>query len=165
MNLLQRLGRGLEAGMLAGGGVAVLFFATDVIGLVPLQTVTALAAPLLGDATVAAGTDANWVGLAQTAAGVTLYTLLHFATFVALGIVASWAIPAASFWGTLGRGAIFGALACSGAFFAGRALVGSPFLPETVGPVALMLTNVMAGLIMAAVFAVHVAGDEETSRA
>jgi hypothetical protein len=162
MNLLQRIGRGLEAGLFAGGGVAVLFFATDVFGLAPLRTVTALAAPLFGDtATLSAD---SWIGFAESAAAVGLYTVLHFVAFAVLGVVASWVIPAASFWTTLGRGALFGAVACSGAFLAGTALIGSESLTHAVGPTGLVLTNTMAGVIMAAVFSVH-AADERTAAA
>ena len=163
MNSLQRVGRGLESGMLAGGGVAVLLFTTDIIGFAPLRTVIELAGPLSGETSVAP--SEAWVGLAATAASVVLYTLLHFATFAVLGVVASWVVPSASFWATLGRGTAFGVLVCSAVFVAGRALTGSAFFAEAVGPVALVLTNAMAGVIMAGVFAVHAADGEDATAA
>ena len=145
--------------MLAGSGVAVLFLATDIVAFAPLRTVTELANPLFGgEATL---TPASWVGLAATAAGVALYSLLHFAVFAALGVAASWVVPVRSFWGTLARGAVFGSLVLSAAFVVGRALTGSPYFAEAVGPLGLVLTNAMAGVIMAAVFAVHAADEEE----
>jgi hypothetical protein len=160
MNLLQRLGRGLEAGGLAGVGVAVLFFMTDIVGLAPLRTVVELASPFFGQAVDPDSVSATLTALAATGAAVTLYSLLHFAAFGILGVVSTWVIPAASFWTTLVRGGLFGAVAFTGVFAAGRAVVGSPFLVETVGLVGLLLANAMAGTIMAAVLAVHAAGDE-----
>lgn len=143
--------------MLAGGGVAVLFLATDIVAFAPLRTVTELANPLFGgEATL---TPASWVGFAASAAGVALYSLLHFAVFAALGVAASWVVPVRSFWATLARGAVFGSLVLSSVFVAGRALTGSPFFAEAVGPLGLVLTNAMAGVIMAAVFAVHAADE------
>lgn len=163
MNLLQRLGRGLEAGWLAGCGVAVLFFAADVVRLAPLESVLELASVVPEGIVGLEAAGPAWTGVAVATAAVALYSLLHFAVFGALGVAATWFVPVASFWATLARGAAFGVVACSAAFLVGRAWTGSPYFPEAVSPTGLVLTNAMAGVIMAAVFAVHVSAAPEAS--
>lgn len=155
MNLLSRLGRGLEAGGLAGCGVAVLFLATDVVRLAPLRTVAELAAPLRPAAADPESGGVTVAAVAAAGAAVLLYTLLHFGAFALLGVAATWIVPGRSFWATLARGATYGAVACSGVFLVGRAAVGSSLSLEAVSPGGLLLANAMAGVIMAAVLAVH----------
>lgn len=155
MNLLTRLGRGLEAGGLAGCGVAVLFLATDVVRLAPLRTVVELAQPFRSVAADPESTGFTLTAVAAAGAAVLLYSVLHFGAFALLGVAATWIVPGATFWATLGRGAVYGAVACSGAFVVGRAAVGSSLSLDAVGPVGLLLANATAGVVMAAVLAVH----------
>ncbi|MEQ9570366.1 MAG: hypothetical protein RLN75_09270 [Longimicrobiales bacterium] len=155
MSLLNRLGRGLEAGGLAGCGVAVLFLATDVVRLAPLRTVAELARPFGATSLDPESGGFTVAALAAAGAAVVLYSLLHFGAFGLLGVLATWVVPGRTFWTTLGRGAVFGAVACSGVFVVGRAAVGSSISLDAVGPVGLLLANAMAGVIMAAVLAVH----------
>lgn len=162
MNLLNRLGRGLEAGGLAGCGVAVLFLATDVVRLAPLRTVAELARPFRATAVDPESGGFTVAAVAAAAAAVLLYSVLHFGAFALLGVAATWIVPGRTFWTTLSRGAVFGTVACSGAFVVGRAAVGSSLSLDAVGPGALLLANAMAGVIMAAVLAVHVDDEVDT---
>lgn len=155
MSLLTRLGRGLEAGGLAGCGVAVLFLATDVVRLAPLRTVVELAQPFRSAAVDPESSGFTVAAMAAAGAAVLLYSVLHFGAFALLGVAATWIVPGRSFWATLGRGAAYGAVACSAAFLVGRAAVGSSVSLDAVGPVGLLLANATAGVIMAAVLAVH----------
>lgn len=159
MTLLTRVGRGLQAGGLAGGGVAVLFLATDVVRLAPLTTVAELAGPLRDAPPEVVSDGLTLAAVAATAAAVTLYSLLHFGAFALLGVVATWLVPGATFWSTLGRGALFGACACTGVFYLGRSAVGSSLTFDSVGLGGLVLTNALAGVVMAGVLAAHLHDD------
>lgn len=155
MTLVSRLKVGLQAGGLAGAGVAVLYAVTDVIRLAPLETVAGLAHSFLGLSvdSVPAGFDV--AAFVTTAVGVAIYSLLHFAAFGALGVVGSWVVPGRTFWSTLARGGAFGAVALSGVFYGARLVRGSPFSFEGLDLRGIVLVNAMAGVIMAIVFAVH----------
>jgi hypothetical protein len=155
MRVARRISAGLQAGLVAGGGVAVFFLATDVVRLAPLETVAALARALLGLPAEALPSGLDIAALATTGAAVGLYSLLHFAAFAALGLVATFVVPAASFWATLGRGALFGCATASLIFVGARTATGSPFTVEPVGVPSLLLVNAAAGVLMAAVLAVH----------
>lgn len=162
MNLPTRIGRGLQAGGLAGGGVAVLFLATDVVRMAPLRTVAELIGPFRDAPPEAVSDGMTFTAVAAVAAAATLYTLLHFGAFALLGVVATWVVPGATFWATLARGALFGGVACTGVFFMGRAAVGSSLTMASASPVGLVLANAVAGVIMASVLAVyaHEPGDD-----
>ncbi len=155
MTLVSRLKIGLQAGGLAGAGVAVLYAATDVMRLAPLETVAGLAHSFFGLSvgSVPAGFDV--AAFVTTAVGVVMYSLLHFAAFSALGVIGTWVVPGRTFWSTLVRGGAFGAVACSAAFYGSRLVRGSPFAFEGLDARGIVLVNLMAGVIMAIVFAVH----------
>lgn len=164
MRWIERASVGLQAGGLAGGGVALFYLATDVVRLAPLETVAGLARAFLGVTVEAPAAGLDTATLLTTAVSVGLYSFLHFAAFGALGLVATWLVPAASFWATLGRGALFGASACSALFLGSRVVTGSPFAIEAIGMGSLVLVNAAAGVLMAVVFAVHTS-DAEASDA
>ncbi len=74
---------GVTAGALAGAAVAVLFFVIDIIAGQPFHTPAALgSAVFLG----AESSDAVQAGLGIIGG----YTLLHFAAFMAVGVVFAW---------------------------------------------------------------------------
>jgi hypothetical protein len=155
MTLVTRLKTGLEAGGLAGVAVALLYGATDVMELAPLETVAGLAHSLfdLPVSAVPAGFDI--AAFVTTGVGVATYSILHFAAFAVLGLAGTWVVPGRSFWSTLARGGAFGALACSALFYGSRLVSGSPFAFDGLDAKGIVLVNAMAGVIMAVVFAVH----------
>jgi hypothetical protein len=161
MTLVTRLKIGLQAGGLAGVGVAVLYAASDVMRLAPLETVAGLAHSFLNlpVSDVPAGFDI--AAFVTTGVGVTIYSLLHFAAFAALGVAGTWMVPVRSFWRTLARGGVFGALACSALFYGSRLVSGSPFAFNGLDVKGIVLVNAVAGVIMAVVFAVHTHEDGE----
>ena len=161
MTLVSRLKMGLQAGGLAGAGVAVLYAVTDVMRLAPLETVAGLAHSFFGlpVGSVPAGFDV--AAFVTTGVGVAVYSLLHFAAFAALGVVGTWVVPGRTFWRTLTRGGLFGGVACSALFYGSRLVAGSPFAFEGLEVRGIVLVNIMAGVIMAIVFAVHAHGDAE----
>lgn len=165
MTLGNRLKVGVQAGGLAGAGVAALYAATDVLRLAPLDTVAGLAHSFfqLPVENVPAGFDV--AAFVTTGVGVAVYTVLHFAAFAALGVVGSWVVPGQTFWRTLGRGGVYGVVACSALFYGSRLVSGSPFAFEGLQPTSVLLINAMAGVIMALVFAVHTHGDEGSAAA
>lgn len=160
MKLVVRLKRGIEAGLLAGTGVALFFTAMDVVRLAPLDTLASLAQAWFGLSFETSATGFDIAATLTTGAAVVLYLILHFGVFALLGVFATWFVPVASFWQTLARGAGFGAVVCSAAFYGSRAFTGSPFAVESLSAVSLLLINIMAGVIMAVAFAVHAADDE-----
>lgn len=162
MNLLTRIGRGLQAGGLAGGGVAVLFLANDVVRLAPLRTVAELSGPFRDQPADAVSDGTAFAAVAAVAAAVTLYTVLHFGAFALLGVIATWIVPGRTFWTTLARGALFGGVSCTGVFLVGRAAAGTSLTVASASPVGIVLANVLAGVIMAAVLAVYSHAGEDT---
>ena len=161
MTLVTRLKIGLQAGGLAGAGVAVLYAATDVMRLAPLETVAGLAHSFFGLSVADVPSGFDIAAFVTTGVGVTMYSLLHFAAFAVLGVVGTWMVPGRSFWATLTRGGAFGALGCSALFYGSRLVSGSPFSFEGLDATGIVLVNAMAGVIMAVVFAVHTHGDAE----
>jgi hypothetical protein len=155
MHIGKRISTGTQAGLVAGGGVALFYLATDVVRLAPLETVAALARALLGLPAEALPPGLDIAALATTGAAVGVYSLLHFAAFAALGLLATFVVPAASFWATLGRGAVFGCSTASLLFIGARTAAGSPFAVEPISTASLLLVNAAAGVLMAAVLAVH----------
>ncbi|MBT8337704.1 MAG: hypothetical protein KJO11_13935 [Gemmatimonadetes bacterium] len=157
MRVAKRISSGLQAGLVAGGGVALFYLATDVVRLAPLETVAALARAFLGLPTEALPPGLDIAALATTGIAVGVYSLLHFAAFGALGLLATFVVPATSFWATLGRGGLFGGVAASLLFVGARTVTGSPFAVEPIGVPSLLLVNAAAGVLMAMVLAVHAA--------
>ena len=77
----QTLKRGVVAGILGGLALAVWFLVIDLIGHQPLRTPAFLAGALLGREQV------------QFHAGlIALYTLVHFAAFILVGLIVTWLI-------------------------------------------------------------------------
>ena len=160
MPFMQRLTRGVEAGLFAGGAVAFVFFVSDSISLTPLATPAALANALVADSTtVIAPRVTSAVGAVILGAGLLVYTVLHFAAFALLGIGAAFLLPTRPWTRSLGAGALYGLLACTAVFYGTRLVVGSPFAIEGLDLTTLLLTNVTAGVVMALVLYIHDAGD------
>lgn len=152
MKIYQRCIQGAEAGLLAGGGVALLFLFLDVVHLSPLATPNALAAGLFHpvgyeyDAGLMTRITA-WVG---TGFHLLTYTLLHFATFAALGVLAAFALGRTGWLGSLVGGGVFGLTACTGVFYLSRQVMDTPVVVESFGVSGLLLANGLAGVILGA---------------
>lgn len=152
MKAYSRCALGAEAGLLAGGGVALLFLFLDVVQLTPLATPNALAAGLFHPAGYEYDTGlmarlASWVG---TGFHLATYTVLHFATFAALGVFAALLLGSLGWVGSLVGGMVFGLTACTGVFVLSRSLLDTPVVMESVSLPALLLANGVAGVLLGA---------------
>lgn len=150
MKAYKRCALGAEAGLLAGGGVVLLFLFMDVVQLTPLATPNALAAGLFHPAGYEYDTGlmaslATWVG---TGFHLATYTVLHFVTFAALGVVASLLLGSFGWIGSLVGGTAFGLTACTGVFLFSRSVLDTPVVMESVSVPALLLANGVAGVLL-----------------
>jgi hypothetical protein len=132
--------------------VALLFLFLDVVHLSPLATPNALAAGLFHPAGYEYDTGlmnriAGWVG---TGFHLLTYTVLHFATFAALGVVATLILGRAGWLASLVGGGLFGLTACTAVFYASRLVLDTPVVVESFGTPALLLANGLAGVILGA---------------
>ncbi|HSJ07308.1 MAG TPA: hypothetical protein VK936_11415 [Longimicrobiales bacterium] len=119
------VGRGLAAGAVAATAIAVWFLAFDVLRGEALRTPLFLAATLIK------------LDLASRAAAVALYTVIHYAGIMAIGVVAAMGLD----WlrirpGPL-IGAILGFLLFDIVFYAGLVLAGTTVLRALGWPVVL----------------------------
>lgn len=156
--MLDWVKRGLVAGFTGAATIAAGVFLYDLIVSEPLATPDALARNLLGapvvpvegtEAAVAGGTGTlAWIADAGVGAyRLALYTLVHFAAFLLLGLSGAWLFLRAGVPGNVLTGALFGAGIGTAVFYAGFALLapGSVHLPA-VGLVVAM--NAVAGVVM-----------------
>ncbi|MDT8340809.1 MAG: hypothetical protein RQ751_04785 [Longimicrobiales bacterium] len=150
MGVYSRIVMGAEAGLMAGAGVVFLFLIQDALHLTPLATPEALAAGLFGPGGYRYDTDllARAAGIATTATSLLGYTLLHFLTFAAVGVLAAFTLAGASWLGSLVQGGLFGATVCTGVFYGCRWLMETPVRLESVGPASVVVANLVAGVIL-----------------
>ena len=163
MGFYQRFATGAEAGLMAGAGVILLFLFQDALHLEPLATPSALATGFFGPAGYRYDTDvlARAAGMAAMGARLVSYTLLHFLTFAAVGVVAGFALRGSSWLGSLLGGALFGATFCTGVFYAARWIMDAPVHLDAVGFPGIVVANVVAGVILGGGLYVARASDGE----
>lgn len=167
MRLTRRLESGGEAGLAGGAAIAVLLLVRDVLHLEPLSTPNALAAGFFGpggyfvELPVAAGI----MGGVALGARVVAFTTLHFLTFAMLGVAASFVLTRCSMARTVFGGVLFGLTACTGVFYAGRLISGSPFLMGEISVTGVLLLNAFAGAVIALVLQACGAADERREAA
>ena len=114
---------GLQAGVLAGTAVIVLFFLLDLVRLQPLAT------------TIFAG---NLLTL----------TILHFLAFSILGVGAVWGCERCRIKLNVATGALYGLIAGSLVFYGCVAFLGTNVLTDLPGPVSIAVGNLLAGAVM-----------------
>ena len=93
------------------------------------------------------------------------FTTLHFLTFAALGVAASFVLTRCSVVRTVAGGVLFGLTACTGVFYAGRLISNSPFLLEEISVTGVLLVNAFAGAVIALVLQVCAESDERRAAA
>lgn len=127
-----------------------MFLLLDVVHLTPLATPSALSASLFHPAGYEYDTGlmarlATWIG---TGFHLATYTVLHFATFAALGVVASLLLRSFGWIGSLVGGVAYGLTACTGVFVLSRSVMDTPVVMESVSIPALLLANGVAGVLL-----------------
>ena len=130
------LARGAIAGAIGAAALAVFFLVVDLIRGTPLATPSFLAS-------VAAGRSPGDAG----AGLIVLYTLIHFALFIAVGIGATWLIERARIRPHFLLGAVLGFLLFDIVFYAGVIITGENVV-RALGWPAVMAGNVLAGIAM-----------------
>ncbi|MFQ5688912.1 MAG: hypothetical protein ACE5HQ_01395 [Gemmatimonadota bacterium] len=127
---------GVIAGVLAGTVLAILFYFYDLGQGTPLRTPAFLLGAITGRGE-----------LGPSVAVVAVYTVLHYAVWSALGVIACLLL----LWADIARnvllGAAYGLFACSILFYGGLALSGSGVLAAPAWP-AVFFGNALAGMVI-----------------
>lgn len=135
MTVKRSIRDGAIAGVLAGTILVVLFYFYDLGRGEPLLTPAYLLGALIGRA------------LEPTALVIAVYTVIHYAVWAGLGVVAVALVR----WANLPRnvfiGAAYGLFACSVLFYGGLVVTGTDVLAAPAWP-AVLFGNALAGLVM-----------------
>jgi hypothetical protein len=141
---------GLQAGLLAGAAVVVIFFVLDLVHLAPLATPRVLATRIWGPGSVSV--DLPVLSQAIAVGGFTgtllVFTLLHFLAFSLLGVVAVVACDETNVPVNWATGAAYGLIVCTVVFYWFVTLGGGSVLQDLPGPLAIAGGNLVAGGIM-----------------
>lgn len=140
----QILVRGLVAGVIGATVIALLFFVTDVVQGTPLATPGFVAEALLG---------------APGATGVPAYTVLHYMSFLIMGMATAWALDQLGTSAPIPVGLALGGLLFVFIFY-GAVLLNGPDVVAFVGWPAALVANLAAGLSMVW-YCRRSAGDDE----
>ena len=129
---------GAIGGMLAGLVVALCFLAIDLLTGGPFRTPAALASALT-----------HHPVMPPTVPLIAAYSLVHFAVFTVLGMLAAWALAQLELGPALLFGVIFGIVVQETVFYAGLLLGGAP--PSQVVPWRrVVFANVLSGIVLMA---------------
>ena len=148
MDKIGRAIRGAEAGAVAAAGVALTFFVLDLLRLQPLGTPGALSGAVFGPAGLEWDLTTLWglfAGL-STAFRIATFTVVHFLAFALVGVLASLLFDWKHRAGLKPFLAV--AVLCTLAFSAAVAGAGSVVALESVGPVAVVLVNLLAAILL-----------------
>jgi len=124
--------RGLIAGMIGATVIALLFFVADLVQGTPLATPGFMAEALLG---------------APGATGVPAYTVLHYMSFLIMGLAAAWALDALGYAAPTPIGLALGGMLFAFIFW-GSVLLNGPDVVAFVGWPTALVANLAAGLSM-----------------
>ena len=134
--------RGLIAGVIGATVIAAFFFVTDLASGTPLATPGFIAEALLG---------------APGAAGVPAYTVLHYMSFLIVGMATAWALDLLRLNAPILIGLALGGMLFAFVFYGAVFLDGADVVSFVGWPTAL-LANLAAGLAMV-FYCRHSAGD------
>ncbi len=139
----QLLVRGLVAGFVGATVIAVFFFVTDLVAGTPLATPSFMAEVLLG---------------APGGAGVPAYTVLHYTSFLVMGLATAWAMDRVRTDAPILIGLALGGMLFAFIFY-GAVLFSGPAVVDMLGWPTALLGNLAAGLAM--VFTVNRSAGEQ----
>jgi hypothetical protein len=128
--------RGVAAGLVGGTALALFFLIVDGAEGVPLRTPSFIANALVGSTGVEMG-----FGL------VVLYTIIHFAAFVALGVLVSWLLTLVETASPVLLGLVLGFLMFDLLFY-GSVVVTGVNVVEELGWPEVLAGNLVAGVTM-----------------
>lgn len=150
MNSVNRTKTGIQAGLLAGSAVVLLFFLLDLFRLQPFSTPMALGSSILvpGGLLLETPVIAQIVSLVMFAGNLLTLTVLHFLAFSFLGLGAVWGCEECGVKLNVLSGALFGVTVGSLLFYGCFALFGDHVLAFLPGPASVLLANLLAGAVM-----------------
>lgn len=128
------LGRGLVAGLLAATAIVAFFLVVDLARGEALWTPSFLARVMLGEE----GAGPGAVGL---------YTVLHYAVFVAVGVATAWVLERLRTPATLLLGAVLGFLLFDAVFYGG-VLVAGVDIVNVIGWPSFLAANLIGGIVL-----------------
>ena len=157
MNLARRTRTGVQAGLLGGSAVALVFFLFDLLRLQPMSTPMALSSRFLGPGGVLieAPVIGQLVAIVMFAGNLLTLSLLHLLAFSVLGLGAVWGGEECGVRLNVYSGAIFGVTVGSAVFYGCLSLVGEQVLADLPGPMSVLLANLLAGAIMGGFVQMH----------
>lgn len=124
--------RGLTAGAVGATVIAVFFFISDLVQGAPLATPSFMAEALLG---------------APGGAGVPAYTILHYTSFLVMGMTTAWALHNLDVDAPVLLGLALGGMLFAFIFY-GAILFNGPDVVDEVGWPTALVANLLAGLAM-----------------
>jgi hypothetical protein len=150
MESVHRTRTGIQAGLLGGSAVVLLFFLLDLFRLQPLSTPIALGNSILmpGGFLLDTPVISQVVSLVMFAGSILTLTILHFLAFSCLGLGAVWGCEECGVKLNVLSGALFGITVGSLLFYGSLSLGGDQILANLPGPVSVLLANLMAGAVM-----------------
>lgn len=128
--------RGAIAGAIGAATLALFFLALDAIAGRPFHTPAFLA-----------GVTAGRAAVELSPSLIAIYTLVHFALFIAVGILATWALERARIRPHFMLGAVLGFLLFDVVFYAGVVITGVNVV-RALGWPGVLAGNVLAGMAM-----------------
>ena len=141
---------GIQAGLLAGASIVVLFFLLDLVRLRPLATPLAFGSHLFGPNGPFLDTPvlSQLVAITLFAGNLFTLTILRFLTFSFLGVSAVWWCEQCGFSLNIATGAIFWILVGSFVFYTCLALGSDHVIANFPGPWSVAVANLTAGAVM-----------------
>ena len=133
---------GALAGLLAGAAVMLLFLAYDLVSFTPLATPEFLSAALFGSGNASPAEEAGSDG-----GRLALFTVVHLATFVLLGIGLARLFRNTGVRRSLWAGGLYGFLVCTIIFSVSMQITGTE-VSDGPGHWSIMAVNLAAGLVM-----------------
>lgn len=137
LTLRRRIRHGLVGGLLGGFVLAVLFYFYDLGQGAPLQTPAFLWGAIVSRAEVE-----------PTAGIIAGFTIIHFAAWGGLGMVAAALVQWAGLPRNVFIGALYGLFVCSLAFYVGLIRAPSGLVMSAPGWPAVFFGNALAGVVM-----------------
>lgn len=148
----ETIKRGTVAGLIGATALALFFLVVDTVQRTPFYTPTFVASTLLD-------LDASQPTLGLLA----LYTVLHFAAFVVVGIAVTWLLDKATIPPLLLLGLVLGLLLFDLIFYAGVIMTGTNVVRELGWP-AVLVGNVIAGLSLVGYLSLSTPGEHPSIR-
>lgn len=152
MDMRDRVAQGIQAGLLAGVTVAVVFFVADLVRLAPIAVPASLQQTFLGPG----GTfldfpvEARALAIFSFVVRFLSFTIIHLLAFAVLGVGAALVLCGRPLGACAWSGACYGVVVCSAVFYGSLVVTGAHLVAEVPGFLAVLGVNLLAGAVMGA---------------